>query len=315
MLSSEQDKKWVPNLHPGTDLLGVFKGTIEDAAGSVAILPDGRSMVIGAANGTIRKVDLETGANIWIEENAHAPVVQSLDVTNDGQILATASDDGHVNLWAITNGQSLGSLKHPLGVMAIAFAPDSKRLAVACCNNAIYIWDVTTMAQIAICQGHEAWVEAVGWSPDGTQVVSGSNDSTLRFWDAANGTEKRLLGFEAKVLALAWCEHNGLLATGGSDGRITVFALKDLENPMVAFQGHREGINCVKWNKEGRILATGGDDQILKLWEGSTGKATYNYQMEELFIWDISWSPNNAYLAVSVGGDIIKLLDIRNIVE
>jgi WD40 repeat protein len=52
-------------------------------------------------------------------------------------------------------------------------------------NMIFRIWDMhTRMEAMAPLQGHSSWVFCVVWSPDGTRLVSASDDKTLRVWDA-----------------------------------------------------------------------------------------------------------------------------------
>jgi WD40 repeat protein len=75
-------------------------------------------------------------------------------------------------------------LKHAGNVYGIAFNPDGTRLATACKDNTIRLWDTKYFQKVADLHGHQAYVHAVVFSPDGTRLVSGSGDHTVRIWDA-----------------------------------------------------------------------------------------------------------------------------------
>jgi WD40 repeat protein len=68
-------------------------------------------------------------------------------------------------------------------VFGLAFGPDSKRMATACSDNTIRLWDLATATEVCELRGHEAYVHAVAFSPDGTRLASASGDSTVRIWD------------------------------------------------------------------------------------------------------------------------------------
>jgi WD40 repeat protein len=57
-------------------------------------------------------------------------------------------------------------------------------LATACGDNTIRLWDVATGKEVCELRGHEAYVHAVAFSPDGTRLASASGDSTVRIWDS-----------------------------------------------------------------------------------------------------------------------------------
>jgi WD40 repeat protein len=71
-------------------------------------------------------------------------------------------------------------------VYGLAFSPDGTRLAAACRDNTIRLWDVATREAVAELRGHADYVHAVAFSPDGTRLVSGSGDFTVRIWDTVS---------------------------------------------------------------------------------------------------------------------------------
>jgi WD40 repeat protein len=80
----------------------------------------------------------------------------------------------------------------------LAFNPDGTRLAIACADNSIRLWDVATRQEVAELRGHTQYVHAVAWSPDGTRLVSGSGDFTVRIWDSLSVQERARLAMDAK---------------------------------------------------------------------------------------------------------------------
>jgi WD40 repeat protein len=68
-------------------------------------------------------------------------------------------------------------------VYGVAFTPDGTRLACACANNTIRLWDVATRQEAVDLRGHGAYVHAVAFSPDGSRLASCSGDFTVRVWD------------------------------------------------------------------------------------------------------------------------------------
>lgn len=315
MADQDNHTNWIPRLNTRNDeLLAEFKGVLVDpkmadqilnATGSLTLLADGRSLIWGEANGRLSRIDLETGAVLWSVEGAHKPILQSVVLSNDATFTATAGDDDRVCFWDNASGTSLAVFEHPRPIPDVAF--HENKMAVACGDN-VYIWNTTTREQV-ICRGHDALVESVTWSPDGSQVVSGACDQTLILWDAADGSKKQQFYFGTRVLSVEWSPKSDLLAAGG-DGRVRIFKGFGSE-PLFTMHRHTDEVNRVRWNSSGRFLATSCCDKTLRIWDGTLGKELHRFKVEEGYVWDISWSPNDAFIAITVSGDVARLLDVR----
>ena len=81
-------------------------------------------------------------------------------------------------------------LPHGRIVYGLAFSRDCTRLATACLDNTIRLWDIATHDGVAELRGHTDYVHAVAFSPDGTRLVSCSGDFTIRLWDTLTSQER-----------------------------------------------------------------------------------------------------------------------------
>jgi len=122
-------------------------------------------------------------------------------------------------------GTTLLTYEHKGGMArAVAWSPDSTRIASGGDDATIRIWDATTGKTLLTLQGHTAPVRAVMWYSNGRLLASGSEDKTVQVWDATTG--RSLLRYDGHthwVNAIAWSPDGNSLASGSEDKTVHVW--------------------------------------------------------------------------------------------
>jgi WD40 repeat protein len=221
---------------------------------AVVITPDGKTMLSRGADNVIRRWDAATGKELgqFAEPKGTTGVVFS----PDGKTVALVNSNGSVRLHAIADGKELRQLKgHTNGTAALAFSPDSKRLASrGNVDNIIRVYDVdqgSELKQINVpapkAPGGGFGVAApVGrglvFSPDGQTLAAAFNanslpirggqpqaagDNMLRFWDVATGKEIRkiTLPLQRTVTNLAYSPDGRLIAAENADRTFSLWEI------------------------------------------------------------------------------------------
>ncbi|MCI0464229.1 MAG: hypothetical protein L0Z62_45425, partial [Gemmataceae bacterium] len=149
---------------------------------SVAFHPDGRFLVSGSYDNTVKLWDLERRALIHSFEG-HKASVNSVVFSPDGRFLASGSRDNTVKLWDLKRRALAHSfVGNKDSVTSVAFHPDGRFLASGSNDDTVKLWDLERRALVHSFEGHTSGVSSVAFSPDGHFLVSGSWDDTVKLW-------------------------------------------------------------------------------------------------------------------------------------
>jgi WD40 repeat protein len=130
----------------------------------------------------------------------------------DGRTVA-ATNNGGVDLWNSATGEKLPALQvakdaPPAGFLnCLAFSPDGKTLAAGDVSGVVHFWEVATTKVRAVLKGHQARVTSLDFSPDGSRLISGSDDTTALIWDLTGiADEKGAKTLTSERLSSLWDE-------------------------------------------------------------------------------------------------------------
>jgi WD40 repeat protein len=107
------------------------------------------------------------------------------------------------------------------------------------------------------------------------------------------------------VIDLGWSADGTRLAAAASSGPVSLFATND--GARTDLPGHDDGANCLAWHPSQPLLATGGQDAKVKLWDATTAQHTASAEAGGAWIELLTWSPDGAKLAVAAGRQLMFL--------
>ncbi len=141
---------------------------------------------------------------------------------------------------------------------------------------------------------------ALAWSPNSTHIAAGGQDCTVHFWVLKTGKDLQMAGYPTKVRELAWDATGRFLATGGGPTScVWDFAGKGPEGSMpVQLEGHEDNITCLTYQHQGALLASGGDDGLVALWQPSKQQGSLALARHPAGISQLVWSADDHRLAV-----------------
>jgi WD40 repeat protein len=191
---------------------------------------------------------------------------------------------------------------HAAPITALAWSPDSKRIASASLDKTVLIYDVAHQKDLVLYRGHTDAVTTVAWSPDGNYIASGSADKTIQIWDATTGARiSALHGHTGAVTTVAWSPDSKRLVSGSEDGTVRVWdAIHG--NLILTYRGHTGAVMAVAWSPNGADIASAGADTTVQVWDPNAGKTMYTYHGHNDVVLAVAWSPDSERVA-SAGAD------------
>jgi WD40 repeat protein len=292
-----------------SDLPKTLKGHSSDV-NAIAFTPDGKTIVTGSDDKTIKLWSLATGEEIRTLKK-HSNWVWTLAISPDGKTLASGSADHTIKLWNLATGEEILTLKgHSSGVTSVAFSPDGATLASGSLDKTIKLWNLQTGQEIRTLEGHVKEVDSIAFSPDGKILASGGWDKKIKLWNLTTGKEIRTLeGHSDSILAVAFSPDGMQIASGSKDKTIKLWNLVTGE-AISTFKGHDDKVNSVAYlpSPDGMTLVSGSNDNTIKLWNISTGQVIRTLKGDSGYIYAIAISPDGKTIASGGSADnIIKI--------
>jgi hypothetical protein len=191
---------------------------------ALAFAPDGKHLLSGDAEGTVRLWDLQTRKARFLEGHDGLGI-NGVAFSPDGNQAATAGGDGLLILWNVAEAREVGHVQASTKPLrAVLFLPGQPLLVSAGDDESIRLWDVKTRKEKGVCGGHKGAVLALACSADGKRLLSGGADGTLRLWDPLDKKELYVLeGHRGKVAGVALSADGRKAASGGADDRTVRF--------------------------------------------------------------------------------------------
>jgi len=290
---------------------------------SLAFSHDGKLLASGAMDRTVRLWDTDAGKELHKLEG-HRSGIFTLAFSPDGKHLASGSQDGSIRLWDPAAGKELRAIeRHRSGINSLAFAPDGKQLASAGGDGTVRLWDPATGKESRCLMDLEEDPELVercallSYAADGkTLLAICSEPSAARWYEPDTGKVIRQVALPKTAnFMLAYSPGAALLVLksryayqGGFARFVDVASGK--ERPIL---GHRSEVSAVACSPDGQLIATGGTDRAIRLWDAS-GKLVHLLKGPLGRVRYLTFSPdgNLLFAASEYGDSTITAWDVKS---
>ncbi|EIW76934.1 WD40 repeat-like protein [Coniophora puteana RWD-64-598 SS2] len=195
----------------------------------------------------------------------------------DGQRFMSAEEDRGIQIWDGETGLQVGeAVRHQKSVSAVSISGDGT-VAIASDDATISIFDINSGELLAgPLTGHTDAILTLRLSLDGSRIVSGGKDKTIRFWHSDTGKMAHIIeAHTASVCALSLSKAETKLASGAEDNTILVWDWQTYERIAGPFY-HDDCVRAVCFSPDGMRLLSGSDDCTARVWDIASGKSAFD---------------------------------------
>ncbi|KAL3920628.1 MAG: hypothetical protein SGILL_003166, partial [Bacillariaceae sp.] len=197
---------------------------------------------------------------------------------------------------------------------------DSNVLAVALANT-VYLWNATSGDIQELCTYEEggsvdAHISSVSWVQEGgAHLAVGTSGGKTQLWDVRACKQLRSMdGHSDRVSSMSWNQH--ILSTGSRDTTIVNHDVRVARHSVATLSAHSQEVCGLAWSNDGEVLASGGNDNLLCLWDASSSSTRPEPRCKmtdhQAAVKALAWSPHERRLLATGGGTADRCIKFWN---
>ena len=322
-------------LQPGDIAVTLDGMEIENMAGFIAALKDKGAgaavklrLLRGGKEKTVsvtlaaRPAEPKTAADAplpMLDTGGHMARIHGIAFTPDGRQLVSASEDKTIRVWDLASGKTVRTIRGESApgnagkIYAMALSPDGKWLAAGGWLSRHHAMKrshpplrVRERQARGAVEGACGCGPGLAFSPDGSRLISGSQDETAILWDTgiragARGTEPKLLhrleGHKDFIYAVGFSPDGSRAVTGSFDHDLRLWRVADGKE-IAHMPGHGDKVRSLAVVPDGTI-ASGDYSGEIRLWDGRTGAFLKTLARQKRAVGSLAFSPDGGLLLSS----------------
>ena len=286
---------------------------------TIQISADGQR-IAAAGKGPAVKIWNTSNRNLESELVGPTAEIRGISFSHDGRRIActhakvnpAGSTEDQVIVWEIASRNAANTLPSTGNFHLVVLAPDSDTVAVTGPRK-IEVWNLSMGKLLHTISGQNAAVNALAFSPDGSQVVSGWNDDLIRIFDTQSGSERgRLSGHTGPVTSVAFSHDGSRVVSGSRDKTIRIWNAANGQ-PSATLCGHTWTVTSVAFSPDDRSIASASWDKTVKLWSATELDELPTLRGHQLHASGVAVSADGTLIASSSWDKSVRLWDAKSL--
>ncbi len=304
-------KQWAPVAAPLKEIAHRMTGGPGASASFAGFTSDGQFLVAtDKFSGLCRVWSVETGDRVreFQAQNGH---IRAGALSPDGKYLAASQPKKSIRICEIPSGRLFKEIPTDDYVRALAFSPDGKLLAAVGDDKKARLWNIESGAVKSETPEQSDQLQAVAFSPDGTQFVTSSgdwvqsNEGEVVLWETASGSQVAVLGrHQGRINAVQFTpDGRQVLAATNEAGQVLFFDVKERKE-FVLRLGTPETVLSMTLSPDGTRIALGKSTGRVSLWDLASRRKILEYaghtpgsKNKVALVWSLAFSPDGRLLA------------------
>ncbi|KAG2231784.1 hypothetical protein INT48_005439, partial [Thamnidium elegans] len=157
-------------------------------------------------------------------------------------------------------------------------------------GKSVYLWSAETGSIQPLNYDTDDQVTSVSWSNDGAYLSVGTTGGDTQVWDVESNTKLRsMTGQECRIGVLSWDKH--IVSSGGRNGSIWHHDVRMAKHNVRELYGHTDDVCGLKWRWDGQLLASGGNDDTVNIWDARSTTPKFTKTTHSGAIKALAWCP------------------------